>query len=49
MEWVEQITSEGCNVLGESQDLATNQLQGQLRDCLQCRIELGMMTRESHN
>ncbi len=49
MEWLEQITFEGCNVPGESQDLVTNQLQGQLRDHLQCCIELEMMIRESHD
>ncbi len=45
---MEQITFEGCNVPGESQDLVTNQLQHQLRDRLQRCIELEMMIRESH-
>ncbi len=46
---MDQIIFEGCNVLGESQDLATNQLQGQLRDRLQCCIELEMLIREGHD
>ncbi len=48
VECVDFITFEGCNVLGESQDLATNHQQGQLRDCLQHCIELETMIREGH-
>ncbi len=49
VECMDQILFEDCNVPGESQDLATNQLQGKLRDRLNCCIELEMLTREGHD
>ncbi len=48
VEHVEFITFKGCNVPGESQALTTNRLRGQLRDCLQCCIELETLIREGH-
>ncbi len=34
IEWVNQIRFDGCNMPGESQDRATNQLQRQMKDRL---------------
>ncbi len=38
----------GCNVPGESQEQATTWLQSQMRDRLQCCIELETLIREGH-
>ncbi len=45
---VDFMTFDGCNAPGESQAQATNRLQGQLRDQLQCCIELETLIREGH-
>ncbi len=39
---------DGCNAPGESQKQAIYRLQSQLRDRLQCCIELDMLIREGH-
>ncbi len=46
---VNQIHFDGCNVPGESQALATNHLQGQMRTQLQWCLELEMLVRDGHN
>ncbi len=45
---VEFMKFEGCNAPGESQEQATAWLQGQMRDRLQCCIELETLITEGH-
>ncbi len=49
VECINQILFEGCNVPGESQDLATNRLQREMKDRLNRCIELEMLVRKGHN
>ncbi len=49
VERVQQILFEGCNMPGESLELATNRLQREVRDHLNRCIELEMLVRKCHD